>query len=171
MTEIFRPLFLLQALLLALALVSAVRVRAGQRAVLGRILLAQRSRGKLRWAAWIVLALVTVLAVSYRETFAGVQDLAFAGLGAAALLVWLQPSPRDSALGEDGVQRGWHARSFRDLEEWRLTGDHLRWRLFGQWISTDVPAAMHPQVREKLLAICPDKESPHGMGKPRPDYA
>ena len=161
----------MQATLLAIALVSAVRVRAGQRALLGRMLLEQRSRGKLRLAAWIVLALLTLLAVLYRETIAGVQGLVFASLGVSAVLVWLQPSPRDSGLGEDGVQRGWHARAFRDLEEWRLTGDHLRWRLFGQWISTDVPSQMHSQVRTKLMAVCPDKESPHGMGKERPDYA
>lgn len=80
-------------------------------------------------------------------------------LGAAAALVALTPSPADSVYGERGVRSGWYARRFEDLEEWRLTGEHLRWRLFGEWVSSRVPPAEHAALRERLERACPQRES------------
>ena len=80
-------------------------------------------------------------------------------LVAALLLVLRVPGERDSVLGTQGVQYGWHARRFADLEEWRLTGDHLRWRLFGEWVASDAPAALHADLRGQLSAANPERES------------
>jgi hypothetical protein len=81
-------------------------------------------------------------------------------LGSALLLVWTTPSASTAILGTGGVQRGFHARRFESLEEWRLTGDHLRFRLFGEWTSVPCPPAHQAELRAKLLALAPDRESP-----------
>lgn len=81
-------------------------------------------------------------------------------LGSAALLVYTTPSAQTAVLGLGGVQRGWHARRFESLEEWRLTGDHLRFRLFGEWTSVPCPAGHQAELRAKLVALVPERESP-----------
>lgn len=86
-----------------------------------------------------------------------VPSLAVLALGVTLAL--LAPGERDSVLGAQGVQQGWHARRFDQLEEWRLTGDHLRWRLFGEWIATHAPAALHAELRAQLAAQSPGRES------------
>jgi len=50
-------------------------------------------------------------------------------------------------------------RRFEDLEEWRLTGDHLRWKLFGEWQACEVPSAESESLRTKLEQLIPDRES------------
>lgn len=81
-------------------------------------------------------------------------------LGCALLLVFTTPTSRTAVLGEGGVQRGWHARRFEALEEWRLTGDHLRFRLFGEWTSVPCPPDHQAALRAKLVQLVPDRESP-----------
>ncbi len=81
-------------------------------------------------------------------------------LGIAQLLVFTTPGAHDAVLGEGGVQRGWHARRFESLEEWRLTGDHLRFRLFGEWTSVPCPPEHHFRLRSKLVQLVPERESP-----------
>ncbi len=77
----------------------------------------------------------------------------------AAAIVILAPGFKDALCGETGVQRGWYARRFENLEEWRMTGEHLRFRLFGEWTSVPLPAPAQPKIREKLLQLCPTRES------------
>lgn len=81
-------------------------------------------------------------------------------LGAALLLVWTTPGVHTAVLGEGGVQRGAHARRFESLEEWRLTGDHLRFRLHGTWTSVPCPPERQAELRAKLVALVPERESP-----------
>jgi len=80
-------------------------------------------------------------------------------LGAAAALVASLPRSGDSVFGESGVRSGWLARRFPELEEWRLTGDHLRWRVGPRWFSSAVPPGHHGELRERLERECPDRES------------
>jgi hypothetical protein len=80
-------------------------------------------------------------------------------LGTAAALVASLPRPEDSVLGEVGVRSGWFARRFGELEEWRLTGDHLRWRVGETWLSSSVPADRQLALREQLERACPERES------------
>lgn len=81
-------------------------------------------------------------------------------LGFALLLVYTTPTSRTAILGEGGVQSGWHARRFEALDEWRLTGDHLRFRLFGEWTSVPCPSEHQGKLRAKLVELVPDRESP-----------
>ena len=78
---------------------------------------------------------------------------------AAVAIALLRPGFEDSAFGEDGVQRGWFARRYADLDEWRLTGQHLRWKLYGEWLATEVPTSEHEALRARLRAAAPERES------------
>ncbi len=80
-------------------------------------------------------------------------------LAGVALILALSPGFSDSVYGERGVRCGWHARRFEQLEEWRLTGEHLRWKLFGEWVASRVPPADQPALRERLEQSCPGRES------------
>ena len=81
-------------------------------------------------------------------------------LALALPIVLLSPGPEDSLLGQTGVQRGFYSRHFGELEEWRLTGDHLRYRLFGEWTSAPCPAQEQPRLRELLTRTIPERETP-----------
>lgn len=78
---------------------------------------------------------------------------------AALACLWLRPHAGDEVFGAEGVQRGWQARSFDELEEWRLTGDHLRFRIGPTWLAVGLPAREHAGVRELLLERRPEAES------------
>ena len=79
---------------------------------------------------------------------------------ASALGIHLaRPGFEDSVYGASGVQRGWFARRFEDLDEWRLTGQHLRWKLYGDWQATEVPPGEHDGLRARLMASIPERES------------
>ena len=74
------------------------------------------------------------------------------GALAVALLVWWRlPSPKDATLGQNGVGRGFEGRAWSELEEWRLTGEHLRFRLHGEWTSAPCPVDDQPRVRAWLV--------------------
>jgi hypothetical protein len=102
------------------------------------------------------------LAAAAMVAFSGLEvplEPALAVLALGVALVALAPGEQDSLLGSQGVQVGWHARRFADLEEWRLTGDHLRLRLFGEWVAVHAPAALHAELRAQLVAANPGRES------------
>lgn len=126
-------------------------------AAVGAVEVRVRRRVGIRLAllAGYVLAAACVLALA-RDLPALPLTLVLV-LGLALLAA--SPGFQDSKFGARGVQRGWHARRFAELEEWRLTGDHLRWKLFGTWLATDLPRARHAAAREKLLAAAPERES------------
>ncbi|MCK6446793.1 MAG: hypothetical protein L6Q99_10410 [Planctomycetes bacterium] len=145
------------ALLLSVALaVLGVWLVRNARTV-GRVEVRVRRRFGIRLAllgAYVVCA-VTLLVVA--DTLPKLELALVAGLGFALLA--LSPGFQDSKFGATGVQRGWHARRFAELEEWRLAGDHLRWKLFGVWVASDLPAERHAAAREKLVALAADRES------------
>ena len=74
-------------------------------------------------------------------------------------LVFLVPGLQDATLGETGLRRGLQVRAFGELEEWRLAGEHLRFRLFGEWTSVPCPAAVQERIRARLTELCPERES------------
>ena len=79
----------------------------------------------------------------------------------AFMLTWIAPGAADQGCGEEGVFRGWFGRRYEDLEEWRLTGDHLRFRLLGEWGAVEVPRDKAGHVRSILERLVPERESPH----------
>jgi hypothetical protein len=120
-------------------------------------------RNRQRWLAAFGLALLAGLVLAAPgETDGFERGPALLVLSAAAALVALCPASGESVYGELGVRRGWHARRFDELEEWRLMGEHLRWKLRGEWISSQVPPAEHEALRAKLVGLCPERESRFG---------
>jgi hypothetical protein len=112
---------------------------------------------RLRWAYLAAAALTAAWLLAANPGVPVVPALSVLVL--AALLVSLAPGSEDSLLGSHGVQHGWHARRFADLEEWRLTGDHLRWRLFDEWLAAHAPAELHAELRAQLTAANAGRES------------
>ena len=85
-------------------------------------------------------------------------SLAFGVLATAAVMLLCTSGLRDTVLAENGVRAGWFVRRFEELEEWRLTGDHLRWRLFGEWQACEVPPDQRADLRAKLEQSHPELE-------------
>lgn len=81
-------------------------------------------------------------------------------LGAIALTA-ICPGAYDQACGELGVYRGWFGQRYEELEEWRLAGDHLRFRMLGEWTSVRLPRERQGRVRAILERVAPDRESPY----------
>ena len=146
----------LAALLCAATFALAVW-RAHLRRTVGAARVVERPRRKLRFAYYAAVAIAAALAA-----FSGLDvplAPALAVLTLGVVLSALAPGEQDGALGSEGVQYGWHARRFAEFEEWRLTGDHLRWRLFGDWVATHAPAALHADLRARLAVANPARES------------
>jgi len=141
----------------ALALLALSSRRAS--AKLGALVVKQEPRSTpqtLRWFA--VAAAVAALGA----TWSAQGDEAWlwsATLALASGVLLLSPGPQRQRLGERGVQRGWDVRSFDELEEWRVSGDHLRFKVNGEWTAASAPAALHAELREKLRRLRPDHES------------
>jgi hypothetical protein len=142
---------------LALLFVLAWNARASKR--VGPPILAVRRRMAWRYAFLGGVALIGLACVVAGAPFAEARLPAVAVLGLAAALLALQPGFADSRCGERGVQIGWNARHYEELEEWRLTGDHLRWRLGEIWVACDLPVAQHEAMRTRLEQLAPGRES------------
>lgn len=109
---------------------------------------------------WRLLSIPVIAALAVVLFAAPPATWIFAVLLIASLgNLFLQPHWLDQVCGQEGVQNGWRSRSFEDLEEWRLTGDHLRFRLSGMWVAVPVPTPAHEEFRSLLEAKCPGKES------------
>ncbi len=118
-------------------------------------------RGRTGRKALLVAALLASAAVvagsDIGRSAGGLTTLAL-----ALALLAVSPGALDTCYGESGVQHGWHARRLGDLEGWRLIGEHLRWKLFGEWVATDVPVKEHPALRARLEQLAPGREAQHG---------
>ncbi|MCZ6598933.1 MAG: hypothetical protein O7B99_14950 [Planctomycetota bacterium] len=150
-------MFLLAAAALAAGLVLALRVRLRERRNVGDVIqhVTPGLRGRL--VATLAVAAVIVLAVVKREDVPLTWSLAL--LNGTLLFLWLRPSAEDRVCGTEGVRVGWSVRSLAELEEWRLTGDHLRFRLHGEWTAVELANEHHADVGARLRAAIPDRES------------
>jgi hypothetical protein len=156
--ELPRILLDVTLVLLALATFATAIVVARAARRLGPVVARERGARLGRAVIALVLAAATVAVVLLRAEVP--LALCLAALALSAALLALAPVAHDSAIGESGVRRGWHVRTFAELEEWRLTGEHLRWRLFGEWCACALPLERHDELRAKLVAACPERESP-----------
>ena len=112
----------------------------------GRVLSRVRPRRLRR-----LLRLGLVVLAGAVLVFGGIPRLpALSVLALSGLLSLLYPGSRDSILGERGVQAGWYARGFSEIEQWRLVGQHLRWRLRGEWVASAAPQEWHARLRGQL---------------------
>lgn len=156
MIEVHGPLSLATlVVLVALLAVDVARLRS--RRGVGRVLVRQRALGPLRSGLLGALVALVLLAFGLDPDL-GLRALL--PLTGAALLLVRQPWPDDELVGEGGVARGWTGRRYEDLEEWRLTGDHLRFRAGGEWLAVQVPKELRADLRARLEQAVPERESP-----------
>jgi hypothetical protein len=127
------------------------------RARVGRVRFGRRTSTWPQRAFTVAVAGATAAVILHWRDLPGV--LALAALMGAWALYMFSPSAHDAVLGERGVQRGWRARSFAELEEWRLTGEHLRWRLGEEWFASPAPRGWHAELRAQLESACAERES------------
>jgi hypothetical protein len=127
------------------------------RAVVGPAISAERPGSVLRKSVLIGLQGLVLAAVLVADDLRPADVVPPIAL--AMLLVVCTPGFDDATSGETGVRRGFYARRYEELEEWRLMGEHLRFRLFGEWTSAPLPASEHPRIRAKLESLCPERES------------
>ena len=73
--------------------------------------------------------------------------------------ITLSFSAGDQACGTHGVRSGVWALSYCDLEEWRLTGEHLRFRYGGVWRAVMIPAELQGPLRSRLEEALGSSES------------
>lgn len=123
----------------------------------GRALARERHFGWPRRAFVVLHAAALVAVIAQWSAFEALPT--FVALTLSAALMFASPQAHDADIGERGVRRGWVARAYTELEEWRLTGDHLRWKAGGEWHACPAPRASHPQLRARLVAACPERES------------
>lgn len=155
-----RILIALSAGLASLGLAVVLVWNAANRARVGRVRL--RVRPRRRWRA-VILALALAAAIAAAAAAPPARELGSLLAAAVSIaLLGLAPGFLDSVYGDDGVQRGWEARRFGELEAWRLIGEHLRWRLRGDWVATEVPPQEHAALRERLTRDRPERESSYG---------
>lgn len=148
------PLFAGATAVLALRARAAERVgRPIHRAIDGA---AGRGPGRRRALGLAGLALLAVASV----VTPGVSTVfALLVLAAVASLLLASPVPGDTVVGTRGVRAGFLACSMERLDEWRLTGEHLRWRLGERWYACDLPKELHEETRAQLQGLAPGRES------------
>ncbi len=156
--------FLLLHVLSLVSLGLVLRVRAREREVIGAILASELPGRSLRHVGSLGLALAGValaladLPADRAGALAQVAHIVPV-LGVLIAVHELRPSAADRVCGSEGVRRGWTVRSFGELEEWRLLGLHLRFRLFGEWTAVNVPAEGIEALRARLMQTAGDRES------------
>jgi heme exporter protein D len=140
------------------SLVVSLLVRSRERSELAERVLAPqiRRRGRYGIGAALLLALAWRLSLGVDS---GWPWLEISAASAALLALIVAPAETDRVLAQKGVRIGYHVRRFAVLEEWRLTGEHLRVRLFGEWTALPVPPAHQEQLRKQLEAEAPERES------------
>ncbi|NUP97486.1 MAG: hypothetical protein HUU28_15110 [Planctomycetaceae bacterium] len=158
LSELLEPLFAyaLGSILAALAAACVVLWRRRQR--LGRPL-ARESGSPLARRVAITVACVLAVGMILHWGELELAWLVLVTLLLATLALAICPSEDEACIGELGVARGWDSRSLRELEEWRLTGEHLRWRVGTRWLACRMPVAEHAALRERLVAACGERES------------
>ena len=144
----------------------SVQVRLAGARRLGEVLGSQAGSQRLRVVALALLAAVLLLGLLTEPT------MGLAGLLAvlsAVIFTGFRPGFGDRVCGVNGVRRGWVVRSFEELEEWRLIGEHLRFRLFGEWEAVPLDPEHHAAIRARLTELVPGRESAFGHGLEHPD--
>jgi len=158
MIPALRILLLLAGVCLSVGLLAALRVHLRERRVVGEVIARELAGGRGRAAGVVLLLIAHLAAWVARDPIGPAWTLPV--LGVALAFTALRPAPGDRVCGTAGVRRGWYVRRWAELEEWRLTGDHLRFRLRGQWEAVPLPAARQPQMAERLRDVIGERESP-----------
>ena len=152
------------------ACIAHARERSMSRRRLGRVLHVKRGSNRARvlyvGVGCVALSLVLLSGLGVLVTGAwAIPGYAAAYLIAGVLVVLsvaavvLATHPGDGACGTEGVRSGSWSHAYGDLEEWRLTGDHLRFRVGESWRAVSLPQALHGEVRGLLETQAEGRES------------
>lgn len=155
--EALHPLLLIACAWPALGLAAAIAARLRARRRLGEALHVEpiASRGRALLLVLLLLAGAGLFAFAPASLWAPGSTL----LALALANAWVAPSLSTRVLGEAGVQSGWCALRLERLEEWRLTGEHLRYRLGEEWLAVACPLTLQARVRAGLERAAPGRES------------
>lgn len=148
----------LAALWVLAGLFGVLRLRTARGSRMGERLAHQSGQARGRWLILGVLA-AALVAVVLADWEPALQGVTAALLAAAALLTWLRPGAEERECGTEGVRHSWYVLGFSQVAEWRLTGEHLRFRLFGEWTAAPLPENEQPRVRQVLESVAADRES------------
>lgn len=155
------------AVLLALALVAALAVRARRARVLGEAQSFQGPGTPLRLVGVLALALVFAAIATW-----GPRELARRAAAPFALAVAFQlvrPFASERRCGLGGIGLGWKTYPLAGFEEWRLTGDHLRVRVEDEWQAVVLAREQQARMRGLLEQHAPGRESRfHDRQQPGP---
>lgn len=80
-------------------------------------------------------------------------------LGLTAAVALMRPSAADGVVGRFGVRRGWGVYGLNELHEWRLTGEHFRFRVDERWFAVPLPASKHGAFETELELRAPERRS------------
>ncbi|MBM3977796.1 MAG: hypothetical protein FJ299_12505 [Planctomycetes bacterium] len=128
----------------------------GQRA-LGAVIARKAAGVGQRWLG--AGAVLVVMAIVSLQAPPELEPTALTALTLALLLQVVRPSFGTRLCAEHGVQSGWFWQRYEQLEEWRLSGEHLRFKVRGEWQAVELPPVEHARLREKLSRLIGDRES------------
>ena len=148
----------LSALWVGGGIAAILRMRAARSARMGDRLGYQSGKPLGRLLVYVLLA-AALIAVVVSDIDPNLQVALGMLLAAATAMTYFRPSAADRECGTDGVRHSWYVVGFGDVAEWRLTGEHLRFRLFGEWTAAPLPESEHPRVRQSLESVAADRES------------
>jgi len=137
----------------------ALTFRARQRGALlvGEVIESTTTGTLWRNLSSLLLVIIAACAMTWSEAN---LVLPFLPLVVVGLLVnLLRPREFDRVTGTEGVRAGWNSRRYEELEEWRITGDHLRFKLFGQWTATPLAVDAQAPIQARLRECAPERES------------
>ena len=115
--------------------------------------------GRMRLAS--LVALLAVLAVALVSDGELSLALSLPTLLLTAAVVLTRPSAADGVVGRFGVRRGWGVHGLNELQEWRLTGEHFRFRVDQRWFAVPLPQSKHGPFEFELELRAPERRSPY----------
>jgi hypothetical protein len=153
-------IFLVVWVALGAGIAAAVSVRRQANLYVGEDLHRESSAGvvqaRIAALAGVGLALSFALAAGELPLALSLPTLAL-----TVLLLWLSPSAATGRIGRFGVQRAWDVHGYNELQEWRLAGEHFRFRVDDRWFAVALPASKHAQLEAELELHAPDRRSPY----------
>ena len=155
--------FLCAWLGLLAGLAAALQARSRRRWAVGPPLVTERPPlfPRVIAVAWLALVAVVVAACTSGEARALVPLFLVTVLLTGTVFLAL---PRGAVVGEQGVSLGWRSAPYSGLQEWRLIGEHLRFRVGGRWHAVAAPASVQGVLRGHLGRESAERESRMGGG-------
>ena len=144
--------------ILGVGIATTLLGRARERSRAGaRLEALEESRGWRRAVLAVLIAAAVLRMLTSSAWMPLPVDLAL--LVVAGGLVLLRPGFHDAVACERGVRSGWDVIAFGEFEEWRLVGEHLRYRWQGEWRAAPLAPEKQDPVRRALESAAPDRES------------